>query len=545
MLIEANAANSTYAVMINCDDLIRKKMRLLRKMITVTSVFLLVGCASLLPTTEQITAPTTTRAGIPISAHQTPSPEWWKKMHDPVLNHLICEALRKNNQLQNSKANVLAARAQLQEARFAWLPTVNASARGFVGGGWDTHFNLDGPFPGSNALNKRGGLHFRGYFAGFVPKYSLNIMDNIYQTSYAKASFAMQKAMYQSTRISIISQISGAYFMLLGQREQLEDQKRYLQDLKQLRKLEHSRYRHGATDLTVITDLDRQIESYTTNLDALENSNAQLENSIQILLDRNPGPLSQYGDIMRLPVKGLIPTNVPSEVLKNRPDIMTAEENLNMSGAKIGVAYAKFFPSISLTDLTGASSVDLNSLLKLATGLWVLQGAASIPLLNGVSYAQIKEAKAGYLASYYNYIQTLRSAFADVDNSLTNQQKMYSIYDSQAKAFYSAKKSYTLSMARYKAGLRDYRDVVNSKLVVDSAKLNMTVAKAQQLDSIVGVYQALAYCDACVCHKCRFLKRRIKHLPYRICSQHYPAKTVCYPNNPPACNSVIKFGSMF
>ena len=109
---------------------------------------------------------------------------------------------------------------------------------------------------------------------------------------------------------------------------------------------------------------------------------------------------------------------------------MTAEENLNMSGAKIGVAYAKFFPSISLTDLTGASSVDLNSLLKLATGLWVLQGAASIPLLNGVSYAQIKEAKAGYLASYYNYIQTLRSAFADVDNSLTNQQKMYSVYGS-------------------------------------------------------------------------------------------------------------------
>ncbi|MCX7091456.1 MAG: TolC family protein [Legionellales bacterium] len=442
----------------------------------------------------QIVAPKSTRSGTKIVAQQPSVHQaaWWKKMHDPELDHLIALALAKNNALQSASANILQAQAQLQEARFAWLPTLQATGNGFVGGGWDSHYHPEGSLAAIPGLSKVGSIHFRGYFGGFVPKYSLNILENIYQNSYATESLAMQEAMYQSTRISIISQVSGAYFMLLGQRAQLNDQRQYLQDLKKIRQLEGSRYRHGASDATIITDLDRQIESDTTNLSSLENSIAQVENAIQILLDRNPGPLAQYGDVNHLPVKGLIPANISSEVLKKRPDILSAEHNLNMAEAKVGVAYANFFPMLSLTDLVGSSSIEMIHLLKLSTSLWVLQGAASLPLLNGVSYAQIKEAKAGYLAAYYNYAQTLRSAFADVDNSLTNQQIMYAIYQRQSKALQSAQKSYSLALARYKAGAKDYRDVLNAKLLVDSAKLNVTLAKMQQLDSIVEVYQSLA-----------------------------------------------------
>ena len=105
---------------------------------------------------------------------------------------------------------------------------------------------------------------------------------------------------------------------------------------------------------------------------------------------------------------------------------------------------------------------------------------------------QIKEAKAGYLAAYYTYVQTLRSAFADVDNSLTNQQKVNAQYSNQLQALAAAKKSYALALARYKAGAKDYRDVANAALTVDTATLNVTLAKMQQMDAIVGVYQSVA-----------------------------------------------------
>ena len=115
-----------------------------------------------------------------------------------------------------------------------------------------------------------------------------------------------------------------------------------------------------------------------------------------------------------------------------------------------------------------------------------------MPVLNGVTYEQIKEAKAGYLAAYYTYVQTLRSAFADVDNNLTNQKKMNAQYNNQSQALTAAQKSYALALARYKAGAKDYRDVANASLSLDTARLNVTLAKMQQLDAIVGVYQSVA-----------------------------------------------------
>ena len=139
----------------------------------------------------------------------------------------------------------------------------------------------------------------------------------------------------------------------------------------------------------------------------------------------------------------------------------------------------------------GSSSVDLVHLLKLHTGLWVLQGAVNLPLLNGVSYAQIKQAKAGYLASYFQYMQTLRAAFADVDNALSHQKQVNAMYQHQCVAYRCAQKKHALALTRYQAGARDYREVVNAKLAVDSAKINLTAARMQQWDTVVEVYQAL------------------------------------------------------
>ena len=454
---------------------------------------LLQGCIALVPKQPPIMVPKTMRNGTKVVTY-TPSSQqtaWWKQMHDPVLNRLIRRALAKNNQIQTARATIAQAQAQLQAAQFTWLPTLQANGNGFTGSGWDSHVRPEGPLANSRALGAISQIHFNGHFVGFSPKYSLNILDNIYQNRYAEAALAVQKAQYRATRISIISQVSSAYFMLLGQREELKEQRQYVHDLKKLRQLEQSRYQHGASDATSMTDLDRQIDVYTTNLSSLKNSIAQVENALQILLDANPGPLAKYGNVKRLPTH-LIPANVPSVVLKQRPDIMAAEQNLKMAEADVGSAYANFFPMISLTNLVGASSLELIHLLKLSTPLWILQGSIGIPVLNGVSYAQIKEAKAGYLAAYYTYMQTLRSAFADVDNSLTNQQKMNAIYLSQFKARKNAKKYYNLALARYQAGAKDYREVLNAKLSVDTANLNLTLAKMQQLDSIVEVYQSLA-----------------------------------------------------
>src|SRR3990167_3280918 len=465
------------------------------KMMISIFILLLSGCTTLPHEPEvQLSLRKSNKVGIKTSNHHADFSQilWWEKMHDRILNQLIQQALANNNQIQTARANSLQAQAKLKEARFAWLPTLSANGRGLVGGGWSTEFTPKGALAQSNALSSIGNLRFRGYFGGFVPNYSLNIVQNIQNDKLAKASLNMQHAAYQSARLSIISQVSGAYFMLLGQHEQFKVQTQLINDLHQMRQLEWVRYQEGASDLSTITDLDQQIANYQANLTTIENSMSEIENSIQVLLNQNPGPLVKHGNINTLSVHGLVPANLPSTILKHHPDIIMAKENLNISESNLGIAYSNYFPILSLTGLLGGSSVELAHLVSLSTGLWVAQAAASLPVLNGVSYEQINEAKAGYYAAYYTYVQTLKTAFANVDNSLTNQQKMNMAYQDKSRALEAAQTNYALAIARYKAGAKDYRDVANAKLTVDAAKLDQTLAKMQQLYSIVQVYQSLA-----------------------------------------------------
>ncbi len=454
-----------------------------------------VGCKTVpAPRLQDLSTPKKTRSGLKINDNlrDFSHDKWWERMHDPVLNRLMKEALINNNQLNVAQANIFQAQAKLKEAQFAWIPTFSASGNGFLGRTWDSHFTPQGALAQSSALSKLGTIHFQGLFSGFVPSYSLNILENINLNKRAKASLDMQRAVYNATRLSIISQISGAYFMLIGQRTQLHEQSQLITDLKKSHQLELIRFKDGASDLVTVTNLEQQITSSQASISAIENSISQIENAIQLLINRNPGPILTHRNINTLSVKGLIPANLPSAVLKNRPDVIIAEDDLKIAGANVGIAYSSFFPAISLTGLLGRTSVDLSNLLKLHTGLALVQAGLSLPIFNGVAYEQINEAKAGYSAAYFSYAQTIRAVFADVNNSLTNQQKMNEAFVYQLKSYRAAKRAYNLALSSYEAGAKDYRVVANAQLNVDQAKLNLTLAKMQQLDSIVEVYQALA-----------------------------------------------------
>lgn len=457
-------------------------------------MILLIGCAPLPhPSHTDTESWPKTRSGQIITLQTTDFShlKWWTHMHDSDLNRLMKKALKTNLQLHTARANILQAQAQLKEAHFAWLPTLNATGNGFIGGGWDTSFTPQGPFAQNSALSHINSLHFRGAFAGFVPTYSLNVLANIQQTKFASASLRLQKAIYNATKLSLISQVTGAYFRLIGQKEQRAIQTLILQDLQQLYHLEKARLKAGAHDASTLLSIEQQLAAQKAALSTLDNSIAQVENALQVLINHNPGPLKTHNTLFKLSSQALIPARLPSAVLKNRPDLIMAEETLNLSESSLGLAYANFFPTISLTGLLGSASLELRDLLKLSTSLWVAEGLASLPVVNGANYAAIKAAKAGYYAAYYTYLQTVKTVFQDVDDSLTQQQQFLAVYKDQARAQQACEKNYRLMRARLRAGATDESDVLNAQLAKHNAQLALILAKMQHLDSLVALYQAL------------------------------------------------------
>ncbi|CEG57227.1 TolC family protein [Legionella fallonii] len=459
-------------------------------------LILLVGgcCKNCLTPDRKVNYPTQTRNGVKYRDNKEDLSRvaWWKKLHDPQLNQLIMEALSCNNQIKSANATIKQAQAQLKSAQYAWIPTLDGSANGFSGTTWHTHINPTGPLATSSLFSNISNLRFHGYYSGFVPRYSVNILNNIATIKAAKASLAIEQAQAQATKLGIISQMSGSYFMLLSQREQLKLEKTLVKDLQELRKLEQVRYKSGISDIETVTSIEQDIAQEETKVPQIEKVVVQTENTIRLLLNQNPGPIVTRNSLLALNINHLIPKNLPSSILKNRPDVIIALNNVKSAYAKVGVSYSAFFPTISLTGLFGHSSVDLANLLKLSTNLWVDQATATTKLFNASAYQDIKAAKAGFSALYYEYIQTLRSVFADVDNNLTNEQKDRVAYLQTYKAYLAAKKTYSIVLTQYEAGAKDYRNVVNAKINLDRNRLSLVQEKAQLLDSIVQVYNAVA-----------------------------------------------------
>ncbi|MFI4918378.1 MAG: TolC family protein [Legionellales bacterium] len=443
---------------------------------------------------KKIDYPSATRSGVKYIPSKTDLSKsaWWKKLKDPQLNQLISQALLRNNNIKSSNATILQAQAQLKAAQYAWIPTLDATANGFTGEGWNSQLTSKQPQINNSFLANQSPTRFRGYVAGFVPAYTVNIMNNISNVKAAKASLAMQQAQAQATQLGIISQMSGAYFMLLSQREQLALEKALSRDLRKLRQLECVRNQKGASDLEAVMSIEQQLAQEEAKIPQIESIVAQSENTIQLLLNRNPGPMKTHRTLLSLNLKQAVPQNLPSSLLKNRPDIMMASNNVKMAYAQLGMAYSAFFPSISLTGFAGDVSVDLINLLKLSPSIWVAQALASSKILNASAYQNIKAAQASCYATYYDYLQTLRSAFADVDNNLTHGQKNRGSYAQTQKGYAAAKRAYVIALSQYKAGATDYRNAVNAKINLDRSRLTLIQAKAQLLDSLVQIYNAVA-----------------------------------------------------
>jgi multidrug efflux system outer membrane protein len=156
------------------------------------------------------------------------------------------------------------------------------------------------------------------------------------------------------------------------------------------------------------------------------------------------------------------------------------------------VATSTFFPTISLTGGLGTASNSLNNLFNASNNFWQAQINAMMPILNLSVFGQIKAAKGAYYAAYYNYINAVRNAFAQVDNGLEGHQKIRESYKSQETLYNSTKLAYDLGNDRYTDGADSYITMLQYKIKYDNAAITLSQVKLQELQSIVNLYQVLA-----------------------------------------------------
>lgn len=451
----------------------------------------LTGCALLPETTVPDTnQPSALRNGVSYTSEERDFAEyaWWQQFNDPVLNGLVKKALRSNNEIQIALSNVQQAQAQLQAAKFAWLPTLAIQGGGVGAGAFDSSLT---PRNLGTVSGTRNNILSAAY-GGFVPSYYANVFAIMNQTRIAEASLEIKRATFNTVRLTVIGQVTGGYFTLISTRRQEEIQRNLILNLTKLHSTELKRFSAGATSYDAIVNVQQRLDKAKAELTTFENSTARSENALMLLCGENPGSITTTQNPLNLSTKGIVPDNLPSKVLLNRPDVIMAENNLRMTYGQIGLANSAFFPDISITGIGGLASVLLSSIASGKTGFWLASGAVSMPILNASKMSEISAADAAKNAAQFNYIQTVKSAFTDVDDQFTAMSQSTQSFSHMTRAMDAAVKNEQLANARFKSGASSSRPVLEAAIQRNNAELSKTAAKQQELTNLVSLFQSLA-----------------------------------------------------
>ena len=406
---------------------------------------------------------------------------WFNIYHDPALQTLIKAAIDSNRNLLAAAANMEVARALSGAVKANLYPHFSYQAE--AGGG----------SAGVDATKIAGGIQ-GGLFNVFgVLNWELDIWGKLrHQSRAAVDNFLSSKANRDALQVSLVAEVASDYFILRDLDNELLISQNTLAGRKENTRLISDKFEHGYVSELDKLQAQQQEAIAAAAIPSFQRQIILIENAIRVLIGVGPGSIvrgaSNYDQILSPD----IPVGLPSQLLERRPDIIASEFALQAQFEQIGVAEANRFPTISLTGALGFASPQLSSLLTnkgfVANGFGSLVG----PLFNFGQNKQLVEVQRKQAeVAYYQYQQTVLSAFADVDNALASYRTLDEEHHQRKLQVDAASRALVLSQARYDNGYTSYLEVIVSQTNLFDAQLLESTTQQQKLNAVVSLYKAL------------------------------------------------------
>jgi NodT family efflux transporter outer membrane factor (OMF) lipoprotein len=413
--------------------------------------------------------------------------KWWEMFNDPELNTLE-EQLDINNQnIKQYFENFMEARAIVREARSQYFPTLTAAPS-------VTHSrasaNLAASTGGSSTTTPQlqSTLYSLPLEASWEPDLWGKVRNTVRQAQYAAQVSA---ADLENERLSEQASLAEYFFEIRGQ-DQLQkiydetvaaDQKAY--------DLTRGLYETGIDDQISVVEAETTLRNAQAGATNVGIARAQYEHAIAMLVGKAATDFS-------IPVKPMtvapppIPVGVPSELLERRPDVAAAERTMAEANAAIGIAYAAYYPNLTLSAEGGFESSALKNWLSWPNRFWSVGASLSETLFDaGLRRATVQQYVATYNADLAGYRQTTLTAFQQVEDSLAEVRILSKEIQQEQQAVNSAQTFLKLEQGRYDTGIDPYIDVLIAQTTVLADEQTLNALQVQQMMSAVTLVQAL------------------------------------------------------
>ena len=408
---------------------------------------------------------------------------WWEQFGDPVLNQLIDTALRENKDVRIAAARVEEYAARVDIARSGFYPQLGYT--GQASRNQASRENFGGIPSGKDRT-------YSDYSATLNAGWEIDLWGRIRRaTEASRADLLAQDENRRTVILSLVSAVANTYLTLRQLDRQLEVSRDTLATRTEALELFEIKFKGGVISELELAQVKVEYEQAAAAIPPIERQIALTENALSILLGHNPQsiPRGKSIDALLLPP---VPAGVPSALLENRPDIRAAEQNLVAANARIGVARAQYFPTISLTGLFGYVSEELDNLLQNSANVWSIGGGALGPIFTGGAITgQVRATEAVQRQALVGYLQTVQAAFREVDDALISIEKSREQLEAEGRRVQALRDYARLAKLRYDEGYASYIEVLDAQRSLFDVELQYIGVRGTVYTSLVNTYKAM------------------------------------------------------
>jgi NodT family efflux transporter outer membrane factor (OMF) lipoprotein len=408
------------------------------------------------------------------------SAAWWQLFRSQALDDVVKRALDGSPNLVVSRATLAQAHEAVLAARGAYYPQVDAS----------------GLIQEQGKLEVSNGLHTdassTAYSLGVNVSYVLDVFGGVRRSVEQQSALAeFQRYELAAAWLTLTGNAVTQSISIASLRAQIDAVEDEVADDRSSLDLVERKFEAGKVARSDVLTASTQLASDETQLPVLRQQLAAAEHALSVLAGQAPAvwspPAFAFEDFT-LPVE--LPLTLPSELVRQRPDILAAEADLHAASAAIGVATANLYPSFTLT---GAISVAQSAAIMNGPGAaYTLAGQVLQPVFHGGTLrAQRRAAIDAFDASRGRYAQTVLTGLQQVADTLRALDHDAARLEAERRLLATAEEALSLQRLRYDAGKIDLLTLLDAQRSYQQARLGVAQAQGQQLTDSAQLYVAL------------------------------------------------------
>ncbi|KCZ90014.1 efflux transporter outer membrane subunit [Hyphomonas johnsonii] len=400
--------------------------------------------------------------------------DWSSIISDPVLLDLMSQALSANPNLRATEESVRRAEAFLRQSRSNLLPFVNASAGA----------SASSPFEDFD-LGER-------YTLGLDASWEADLWGAI-RSGIAASEYDLQAAetFYRASREALAAAVARAYVVAIDAGRQVELTRATLAAQVETQRIVNIRYELGAADRGDQVLAESDVASARDSLETSLAAQRSAVRALQVLLGRYPDGSMTVPDALPV-VADVVIAGQPADLLRRRPDVLSAEASVRSAFASTRVVRAGRWPSLSLSGGVSSATDSLGDLVDPAALALSLGARLADTLFDGgLTAARIEAAEAGGRLALANYGSAVLDAYADVEGRLDDVETLRRRATYVETASANARETLQLAEIQYKEGAIDLLDVLTFRQRSFQADRTLLSLRRSEIESRIALYLSL------------------------------------------------------